>query len=77
MVRGRVGRVSLLARLDAVAAALGAFSDLFMEEAPPRVCTIFAGLREKKTSKAKTKKQRRREMRVKRQGNVIWELVSK
>ena len=31
---GEVGRVSLLGHLDTVAAALGALSDLFMEEAP-------------------------------------------
>ena len=38
---GEVGKVSLLARLDAVAAALEALSDLFMEDAPPRVHTIL------------------------------------
>ena len=41
VVGGGVGRVSLIAHLDVVAAALGALSDLFMEEAPPRVCTML------------------------------------
>ena len=54
---GGVGGVSLLASLDAVAAALEPLSNLFMEEAPPRVLTIFVVLREKKTSKAKNKKK--------------------
>ena len=62
---GRVGGVLLLTRLDIVATALGAFSYLFMEEAPPRVHTIFAGLREKKTSKVKTKNREKEEDEVK------------
>ena len=70
VARGEVGRVSLLACLDVVVAALGAFLDLFMEEALPRVRTIFAGLREKKnkqikTMKKKKKTKRRKKMRLK------------
>ena len=75
VARVRVGRVSLLAYLDAIVATLWAFSDLFMEEAPPRVCTIFASLREKKTSKEKKNIERRTKMRLKWKSNVIWELV--
>ena len=71
-----MGGVLILARLDAVVADLRAFSDLFMEKAPPQVCTIFAGLREKKASKVKTNIERRKKMRLKWQSNVIWELVS-
>ena len=41
VARGEVGRVSLLARLDAVATALGPLSNLFMEEALPRVVTTL------------------------------------
>ena len=62
-----VGRVSLLAHLDADAAALEPLSDLFMEEASPRILTIFAGLRGKRPSKAKQKIEKRKKMRVKRQ----------
>ena len=71
-----MGEVSLLAHLDAVAAALGAFSNIFMEEALPRFRTIFVGLREKKTSKAKMNIERRRKMRLRWKSNVICELVS-
>ena len=42
---GGVRGVLLLAHMDVVATALGAFSNLFMEEAPPWVCIIFASLR--------------------------------
>ena len=55
VAEGGMGGVSLLAYLDAIATAVGAFSNLFMDEALPQVLTIFASLREKNNKQSKNK----------------------
>ena len=52
VAEGGMGRVLLLASLEAIAAALGAFLNLFMEEALPQVRTIVACLKDKKNKQS-------------------------
>ena len=54
-----VAGVSLLARLDAVVTTLEPLSNLLLEEAPPRVRTMVAGLREKKKKQTQQKQKSR------------------
>ena len=70
VARGGVGGVSLLARLDAIVFALEPLLDLFIEEAPPRVRTMFPGLRKKRNKHNKNKNQEKEKDECKMTSNV-------